>query len=277
MLKFIARLLLATAVLYALLVGGVYSFQQKILFRPDKLTSDYQFDFSEPFEEHYFLTKDGVRINALLFPTQNIKKGVVLYLHGNADNLQRWGKYQIEFTKRGYDAFAIDYRGYGKSGGEVSEEGMYSDALAAYQTLRKNHEAEEIIIFGRSLGTSVAAWLASKVEARMLILETPFENMRNLMHLQSLGFLLPFNFKYQFSTNQYLANVPCPIVIFHGTQDKVTPYQTAEALKKVLKKADQFVAITGGRHRGLRHFSEYQNALDRLLGIDEFDVNPSVQ
>ncbi|MFZ4476739.1 MAG: alpha/beta hydrolase, partial [Saprospiraceae bacterium] len=92
--------------------------QHKILFRPTRLPEKHVFRFDAPFEEHFIETPDHVRINALFFPAaQQPSSGVVLYFHGNRDNLQRWGAEHRRFTESGYDFFAADYRGYGKTPG----------------------------------------------------------------------------------------------------------------------------------------------------------------
>ena len=277
MLRYIVRILLVLSVLYGIVVGGIYILQPKIVFQPDPLVAEHNFNFEEHFEEFYLYTDDSIQINALYFSTPHVKKGAVLYLHGNADNLQRWGQYQTEFTKRGYDALVIDYRGYGKSDGAISEAGLYQDAQAAYQWLLQKYEPEEIIIYGRSLGTGVASWLASKVKARMLLLETPFDNMTNVLHAHLPNVLLPFDIKYKFPNDEYLKAVAYSIYIFHGTEDEIVPYESAMALQTLLKEHDEFITIEGGQHRGLRHFPIYQETMDRLLGINEFEPNLSVE
>ena len=97
--------------------------QKKALFRPVTLAADYTFSFEAPFEEHFLDTPDGARINLLRFPTAWAqRRGAVLYFHGNRGSLQRWGAMHADFTSRGFDFIAPDYRGYGKSKGKLSED-----------------------------------------------------------------------------------------------------------------------------------------------------------
>ncbi|MEL6866406.1 MAG: alpha/beta fold hydrolase [Bacteroidota bacterium] len=255
--------------LYVLINGMVYVFQQYFIFQPDRLEATYSFDFEAPFEEYFLDTGDGERINALLFKTRLPKKGILLYFHGNSDNLQRWGQYQSDFSQRGYDVFMIDYRAYGKSTGQLGETKMYQDALLVYEWARSTHEPEEIVIYGRSLGTAVASNLASRVAARMLVLETPFDNMHQLLKTRFPFLLLP-EVRYRFPNDRHLAEVHMPVYIFQGTQDRIVPYQVAERLKPILKSEDRFITISGGAHRNLSQFQDYQQHLDRVLGIDEF-------
>ena len=127
--KRITRFSLVLIGSYLLLNVLFFTFQKKIIFQPAKLHLDHSFNFEEPFQE-FFIPVGNQKINALYFNAKKDKKGVILYLHGNADNLDRWGKYASDFTHRGYDVLMIDYRGYGKSDGKASEKNIYSDAEA---------------------------------------------------------------------------------------------------------------------------------------------------
>ena len=243
--------------------------QEKILFRPKKLPTDYHFDFAEPWEEHFLDTPDGQRLNALFFPTSVLpSRGVVLYFHGNRDNLQRWGAMHRDFTQLGYDFFAPDYRGYGKSSGDHSEEHYFEDAELVYHLLRRSYRPEEIVIYGRSLGSAMASHLAARVPARMLILETPFDNIRGLLASYMRRHEPPFEPAFLFPNDENLKKTPLPLLIFHGTRDHVVPYASANNLKKVLKPGDEFVTIEGGSHHNLSQYPVYREHLRAWLAKD---------
>lgn len=262
--------LLVPMLLYIIAVGLFYLFQDKIVFQPKKLPAQHRFDLPSPYEEFLLTTTDDVKINALLIKSTKINKGVVFYLHGNADNLERWSKYAVSFTNRGYDVLVIDYRGYGKSGGHASEANLYFDAQKIFQWLRKKYQPEEIIIYGRSLGSAVATHLATKEKARMLILETPFNNMPAVLQSHLPYLWMPFELNTQMNNDRMLAQVNMPVKIVHGTHDEIVPFKLAEKLKKRLKPGDIFLPIQNGMHKNLATFAEYQLALDQWLGIDEF-------
>ncbi|MEL6923793.1 MAG: alpha/beta hydrolase, partial [Bacteroidota bacterium] len=211
-------------------------------------------------------TKDGENIDALYFTAPDSTLGVVLYLHGNADNLQRWAQYHPDFTERGYDFFAIDYRGYGKSTGKATEQGLYKDAERAYHWLRQRFPSQQIIIYGRSLGTGVASHLAQVAAAKMLVLETPYDNMQNLLLTRMPALPLPFQLRYQFPTDERLPLIDEPVYILQGTEDSVVPYRDAVRLKPLLKTGDRFITIEGGGHKNLSEFELFQQTLDELLG-----------
>lgn len=254
-----------TAGLYALLVLSVYFLQEYVIFQPTRLSPNHSFSFDHPFEEHNLVSFDSTKINSIFFPTPKEKKGAVLYLHGNADDLSRWGKYTVDFTSRGYDVFIIDYRGYGKSGGEHDEQAMYKDASIAYNWLKQKHRADQIILYGRSLGSSIASELASKVSAKKLILETPFNSINELFKSRIAFIPLPFDLDYQFANDRNLRKINYPIHIIHGTKDEVVPLENALKLKPLLKEHDSFTIIEKGMHKNLRTYAEYQVWLDQVL------------
>lgn len=240
--------------------------QRKALFRPVRLAADYVFQFPEPFEEHYFATPDGERLNALFFAAEGTaKRGVVLYFHGNRDNLQRWGALHRGFTSLGYDFLAPDYRGYGKSTGEPDENHYYEDALLIYKWLRKKYAAENIVLYGRSLGTGMAAYLAAHVPARTIILETPFDNIRGLLSSHLRNNEPPFEPAFEFPNHEFLNKTTLPVLIFHGTRDRVVPYTSAAGLKTCLKPGDEFVTLEGGSHNNLADYEKYREQLKKWL------------
>lgn len=240
--------------------------QKKALFRPTKLTVDYAFAFEHPFEEFFIDTPDGARLNLLRFPaSRNTSRGTVLYFHGNRDNLQRWGRLHADFTSRGYDFVAPDYRGYGKSTGEPAERTLYEDARLVYDWLRNTCPAGQIVLYGRSLGTALACYLAAHVRARMVVLETPFDNIRGLVASHLHRDDIPVRPAVFFPNDRHLRQSELPALLFHGTADRVVPYASAARLQAVLKPGDEFVTIPGGAHHNLREFDLYQQKLGTWL------------
>jgi uncharacterized protein len=237
-----------------------YFFQEKFIFQATPLPPSHAFQFASPYQEHFIETFDGNKINALHFKSTAPSKGLVIYFHGNADNLQRWGNYAIDFTELGWDILMIDYRGYGKSTGTPGEENYYQDAETVYQWSKVNIPFEKVVIYGRSLGSAIASNLAAKIQPVVLILETPFDRLNGA---QLVYKILPF--RYTFSTSEHLQKVKCAVFVFHGTNDGVVSLRSAERLKSFLKPGDQFVVVEGGSHNDLRKFEEYHSKLRDLL------------
>lgn len=260
------KILIPLLIGYGLTVLISYSLHHRIMFQPTPLAEDYQFDFEHPFSEKYLQDDSlGISLHALHFTVPDTAKGIVLYFHGNADNLQRWGRYTVDLTQRNYEVLAIDYPGYGKSEGEPSEAAIYRSADLAYAWARERYAPEQIVIYGRSMGGAPASWLAGRQPAQQLILETPFPSVPKLFRTQASVVLVPFEPRIKFPVIHYLESVPCPVTIFHGTDDWVVPYRAAAQLKSVLKPADRFITIEGGGHKDLRSFSAYQQSLTDLL------------
>ena len=247
---------------YFLLTLGLYLLQDKIIFQATKLPADYKFEFEQEFTEVTIIPRIGHEINSLIFsPDHSKRKGTVIYFHGNADNLQRWGEYAEDFTSLGYAVLMIDYSGYGKSLGTPSEEKLFQDAEDTWQWAQHHLPSKEFIIYGRSMGAAVASQLATQHQPKQLILETPFHQLAQ----DHLKIFFPFGLKYQFANYQYLPAVNCPILIIQGTTDRIVSYKSAIKLKPLLKPDDEFFTIEGGSHKDLRNFEEYHAVLAKAL------------
>jgi hypothetical protein len=251
--------------LYILLSVGFYLLQERIIFQADSLSSDFAYHFDQPFEEYFIPTPDGDSLNALLFTTDQKPIGFILYCHGNADNLKRWGVYASDFTRLGYTVLMFDYRGYGKSSGSPSEENLYADAATVWNWALSNFKIEKMILFGRSLGAAAASNLATHVQPDLLILETPFDEIKNAVFPPFIPNVYVLPFKFRFSNSTFLPDVHCKKVIIHGTNDWVVPLSSANRLKPFLKADDRFVVIEGGSHNNLREFDLYHTTLKEVL------------
>lgn len=262
----IKKIIMWLVALYVFIIVGTYVFQKYIIFLPKKLNTNYEFVFENSFEELFLKTKDSIILNALIFKTELPRKGLVIYFHGNADNLQRWGKYHIDFTSRGYDILMMDFRGYGKSEGTPHEKKYYEDAQLMYDwAIKEKYKKEEIIIYGRSLGCGIASHLATQVEFEKLILETPFYNIRDVFQKKTLILFLPFDLKYIFPNNEFIQKIKQEVIIFAGSKDRVVPNRSTEKLKPLLKPSDRYIIIEGAGHKNLNTFEKYHTELDLIL------------
>jgi len=256
--------------IYVIIGIGFYLLQDKIIFQPDRLSFDYSFTFNQPYREYFIPTHDGETLNVLLFNTSQPSNGLILYFHGNADNLQRWGEYAVDFTNLGYDVLMIEYRGYGKSTGTPTEENLYADATNLLRWAQTNLPHSRLIIYGRSLGSAVASHLATEVTPALLILETPFDEIKGAIYPIFRPFLYFLSARHTFSNKENLLKVKSRKVIIHGTDDWVVPLASALKLKPLLGKEDKFVVIEEGGHKNLRDFDLYHNTLKEvLLGVED--------
>ena len=258
-------ILLWVAIIYVVILIGIYSLQNYVIFQPKDLDKNHVYKFKNPFEEYFLKTTDNVELNVLLFKTEMTRKGLVLYFHGNAGNLSRWGKIHEDFVSRGYDIAILDFRGYGKSTGNPSEEPFYEDAKLFYDWALEKYPDDKFIIFGRSLGCAVASNLAMKVDIEKVILETPFFNISDAIRGHITRVLLPFDLRNDFPNNQHIQKIKEPIFIFAGTKDRVVLNSSTEKLKPFLKTNDRYIVIEGKGHNDLNSSPKYNQELDLIL------------
>jgi fermentation-respiration switch protein FrsA (DUF1100 family) len=254
-----------TLSVYFIASMGFFLYQDKFIFQHEVLPPDHKFSFKEAHQEYSILTTDGETLNALVFKTRQTSRGLILYLHGNADNLQRWGEYAVDFTSLGYDVLMFDYRGYGKSTGTPTESNLYQDAHVVLIWAQENVPFQHLVVYGRSLGSAIATHLAKEVKPELLILETPFDELSGAMSSAVKPLLYFFPLRYRFPNSEFLSGVSCKKVIIHGTNDWVVPLSSALKLKPLLKGDDEFVIIDGGGHRNLRDFPAYHKKLKEVL------------
>lgn len=259
-------LYLGSFLLFFWLVGNLFTlyWQDYFIFRPKKLDLHFEYQFEQHFSEIFLDAAQGGQLNALWFKRLNAK-GIILFFHGNAGSLERWGHLHHFFHRLGYDYFVYDYRGYGKSTGKRNENLLYEDALTVFKYIQQHYTDNQIVVFGRSMGSAFASRVAVEGNVQMLILETPFYSMRHLFYTY-YPFLPPiFFFKYHFFNHRYLRQVQCPIYIFQGTKDWLVPYKCAARLKKWLKPTDEFITIPGGGHNNLLFYDIYNRKLQEIL------------
>lgn len=249
---------------YIVIGSALYLFQEKLLFLPTQLEESYTYQFDLPFEELDFIPEEGVRLNALYFRSEQ-PRGVILYSHGNAGDLSRWGAIASRFVKYNYDVLVWDYRSYGKSKGPRSEIAFYNDAEHIYDFLLTKYNAEEIIIYGRSLGTGISTYLASNKQCQQLILETPYYSIVDVAQYRFPIFPVEKLMSYKFPSYKYLPDVNAPVTIIHGTDDSVVPYKSAQKLATVKTDGLEFITIEGGDHNNLVDFTGFHEALDKAL------------
>lgn len=249
-------------------IGGIaaYHLQEKFLFHPEKVDATSAYNFRHPHREVSIPVDGQTSYHLVQFTTRGAAKGVVLYFHGNKENVARYADAASNFTNNGYEVWMIDYPGYGKSTGELTEEAMYQQALQVYKMARSKYAPGEIVIYGRSLGSGIAAHLASIRDCKNLILETPYYSLTSVASRYLWMYPVESMMRYRLPTFEYLDKVTAPVTIFHGTDDGVIPYDNAVQLKNKLKPGDEFVTINGGSHNDLANFALMKRKLDQLLG-----------
>ena len=249
---------------YALILFLIYIIQEKLIFKPEKLKQDFLYKYDVPFKELFFEVEKGVRINGLHFHIKD-PNGLILYLHGNTRSIKGWAKYAKDFLRYHYDVVLVDYRGFGKSTGKRGEKAMKNDLQFVYDLLALQYHENQIIIYGRSLGSGFATKLASDNSPRYLILDAPFYSFRKAV--QRFLPVLPMKYvlRYHWQTNKWIMMVHCHTYIIHGTKDWVIPIKQSEQLRELNPNKITLIRIEGGGHNNLNSFPEYHNFIRDIL------------
>lgn len=250
-----------------------YFFQHFIFFRPELLPSSFKYNYTFPFEELEFEMKDGGMINGIYFKVPS-SRGVVFYLKGNSRSIKGWGKFSKDFLSNGYDFLMVDYRGFGKSRGKRSQKRLFNDSQFMYDWLLERYDEDKIVLYGRSLGSGIAARIASWNNPKLLILDSPYYsfyyNTRRFLFWTPLKWIM----RYPIRTNEYLKTVSCPIHIIHGTHDYLIPYKQSEMLCSLWPEKVKLIPITGAGHNNLQDYPEFYHALfDSLQISSQTEIN----
>jgi uncharacterized protein len=264
--KIVFRWLKVIVLIYCTIGIAIYYGQDKMFFHPEAVTANSQYSFPYAFKEVNIPYTKKANINIIQFAAnQPQPKGVVLYFHGNKKNISWYAKAAPEFTSRGYDVWMIDYPGFGKSTGDFTERELYDWALVFYKLAQARYAKDSIIIYGKSMGTGIAAQLATRRDCKALILEAPYYSLPSI--IDSWLPVYPVNkmIHLKLPTWQYVQEITNPIVIFHGTSDNTIPYRNAKRLKPYLKPTDAFITIEGAKHNDIATFPAYKKMLDSLL------------
>ncbi|MHC4644931.1 MAG: alpha/beta hydrolase [Planctomycetota bacterium] len=244
----IAVLLLAAYVGMALIL---YFMQAAFLYGPSPEISYTPADLGLDFEKVFFESADGLQLNGWFIPAEN-SSFTILFCHGNAGNIAHRLDSISLFNNLGLNCFIFDYRGYGLSEGKPTEQGTYLDAQAAYRWLTEDKKLSpgNIIIFGRSLGGSVAAHLAGKVDAKSLVIESAFTSYVEMgrKFYPYLPVRLFATFRYD--TIDYLKDVAVPVMIIHSKNDELLPFDFALALYEAANDPKELVEIFGSHNDG---------------------------
>lgn len=250
----VLKFILFFIVLIIGLIIFVRIFEKQMIFYPIKYPAG-EWDTTQlglSVEDCFFTTTDNTKLHGWFTPVNNSNK-VLLWFHGNAGNITHRLDNIILFQKYGISTFIIDYRGYGKSRGQPSEQGLYLDAGAAYNFLvqEKGIKAENIIIFGRSLGGGVATQLALERDCAGLILESTMASVAAVA--RKVFPLLPSTaiLQTRFDSIKKIRQIQVPVLIIHGTQDEILPYQQGQRLFEAANEPKFFYPVPGAGHNNL--------------------------
>ena len=253
--------------LYIGLVVFLFLMQDRMVYFPTRGIAATPADIGLTYEPVWLETTDGVKLSGWFVPVEEAR-GVVLFLHGNAGNISHRLDSIDTFHRLGLSVFIFDYRGYGQSEGKTSEQGTYLDGQAAWRYLVEQRQIlpNEIILFGRSLGGAVAAWLAQKYSPGAIILESTFTSVPDVAakHYPFLPVRLLARLKY--NTLARLPEINCPVLIVHSPDDEIIPYSHGQQLFEAAQEPKEFLKLSGGHNEGVFiSGKQYETGLDAFI------------
>jgi len=261
------QIVLIVVIVYAGVVAILGIFQSRFIYFPSRPLDATPEDVNLPYEDVQFESEDGLRLSGWFIPAQQ-ERGTILFCHGNAGNISHRLDSIAIFHRLGMSTFIFDYRGYGKSEGKPTEKGTYRDAKAAWQFLveKKQIAPEKIVIFGRSLGGAIGAWLARKHRPGALIMESTFTSIRDIA--SDVYPYLPVRHltRFDYDAARYVSAVSCPVMIAHSRNDDLIPFAHGERLFKAAGEPKAFLEMTGSHNDGfIATGAAYVDGLDAFL------------
>jgi uncharacterized protein len=246
--------LLIAGGIYVVVLAAMFVLQPRLMYFPWREITETPADHGAAFSDVWLTTTDGVRVHGWWLPADQAQAHdnlTVLFCHGNAGNLTHRASIVSAIAAQGINVLVFDYRGYGLSDGEPTEEGTYRDAEAAWDWLVDTQQirADQIVLMGRSLGGAVAAWLAMKQQPRALVLESAFTSVRDVAR-KHYPWLPASLARYDYSTAEYVHALNCPVFITHSDKDEVIPYELGRRLYDAVATPKRFYEKSGGHNDG---------------------------
>ena len=202
-----------------------------------------------PLEEVWFRAADGPRLFGW-YVQASPGAPVLLWCHGNAGNLIHRLDNMAALYRSGLSIFIFDYRGYGRSEGKPSEEGLYRDALAAYTYLTEARRIppQQVVMFGRSLGAAIAGEVASQRPIGGMILEGSFPSVEAVAKAFYFGLPVHWLISARFPLSEKLQRVRVPVLVIHGEQDEVIPVELGRLVFESANEPKFLYLVPGAGH-----------------------------
>lgn len=271
--RWLRRALALAAGLYAIAMAALWWGQERLIFHPDPLPAGalpMAGDALPPDVQAREIAVPGATLSALHLK-QPGARALVFFLHGNAGNLRSWFVDLDRYRSLGVDLFMLDYRGYGLSTGRIeSEAQLQADVRAAWEAVVPEYAGRPVVLYGRSLGTGLAAALAAGLPPAerppLLMLVSPYRSLEALA-----GELYPMVpsalLRYPLRTDRALAALaggPPRVLLLHGDRDGLIPIAHSEALLRGAPGAT-LVRVPGAGHGDIHRDPVYREAVREAI------------
>lgn len=261
-----ARIAALFFVLYVLALTWLWFRQEKLLFSPDVLPAEYPLAKATDIHE-LGIDVPGAKLSALHLRLPD-PKGVVFFLHGNGGSLENWFVNPEYYRRANYDLFMVDYRGYGKSSGKIeSEAQLRADVRAAWAGVAPQYADKKVVIYGRSLGSGLAAGLSAELASGrapdLTVLVSAYTSMAALA-AEHYPWVPQALLRYPMRTDALVRQIRNPLLLIHGTQDSLIAPAHSDTLKILVPQAT-LVHIPGAAHNDVQSFDAYLDVYARAL------------
>jgi uncharacterized protein len=260
--QFLYKLLPWVGIAAAIAYIGVCIFlfveQPHLIFYPTTVIEKTPAYFNRAYEEVWLpvktLSGKVARIHAWWIPNSNLENKVLLYLHGNGENIGANTGHAVRLQQLGFSVLLIDYRGYGRSEGDFPNEArVYQDAGIAWDYLvqQQGFSPQQIYIYGHSLGGAIAIDLAVKhPDAAGLIVESTFTSIRQVIAYNNKFWMFPVNLllTQRFESIKKVPNLKMPVLFIHGTADSTVPAFMSQKLYQAAKEPKALLLVKGSEH-----------------------------
>jgi len=235
---------------YGLAVLLVMLFENSLIFHPIRHPGGDWTPHGLAVEEAWFEADDGTKLHGWFVP-HDAPKAIVLFAHGNGGNVTHRTDLLREFHARlGFATFIFDYRGYGRSEGSPTGDGVLADSRAARAWLAKRAGVapEKLVLFGESLGAAIAVQLAAEGGGRGLILQNAFDSLSSVGAYHYPWLPVRLMLRTRLDSASAIRNYRGPLLQFHGDADTIVPYRFGRQLFEAANEPKKFVTLPGADH-----------------------------
>ncbi|MDT8316447.1 MAG: alpha/beta fold hydrolase [bacterium] len=256
------RMLTYIVAIYLSLAFLIYIMQDSYIFFP--VRADYGDLSNFKNVEEYRLEDGKVELRGWLVNKEYAGDKLLIYYGGNAEDV--YGNIMEHYDKKGYAILLVNYRGYGLSGGKSSEKSLFADAGLIYDDITSKYKPEKVILYGRSLGSGVAAYLSSVRKVTGMILVSPYDSMINMARERFRIFPVSIMLRHRFDSVKYLKNYRGPLCIIYGGSDNIVPGRRTKALIEHIRGPKEVVLIEGAGHNDIAGFELYERTVQKFIG-----------
>lgn len=277
MFRFLKNTFIWLVAIYGILCVLVYFEPQLFFYHP--YTSDSNLETARkrgyPAQRIDYEAEDGIKLFAWYTKPQAPNNKIVVFLHGNSYNVERFFEKMIPFYKKGYGTFMPEYRGFGGVEGKITQENLQKDAMAALNQLKMlGYKNEDIIVYGMSLGSHMATYVTHELKPygkfNALVLEVPFDSLLNVVKTV-VPVWMPFDFmvRDKYDNLALIKEVDTRVLVMGAKHDRIVPVQLAENLFRHAVNPKKVIIYKDGTHNNLYELKNYNDILAWLEGNEK--------